>query len=298
MDTRLPTYALYGEHGHTIGTDWLHCESIAERSRLHDWEIRPHRHESLFQILYIRRGSVRVQLDGRSAALAAPCAITVPALVPHGFRFSPRVDGVVVTVLEQHIGKLLDSEPVLRARVMRAQYERLEGPNADAVGSAALALRGEFLATAAWRALGIDLALVQLSVALGRSLRDDIALPAGEGARSLEHVRRFRAIVEARFRGQPSLTECAQSLGITTTQLNRVCRQVTRQTALDLLHARTVLEAQRELAYTTMTIKQIGLGLGFVDAAYFTRFFQRHTGRAPTAWRAQAVRAGAAASPP
>jgi len=57
-----------------------------------------------------------------------------------------------------------------------------------------------------------------------------------------------------------------------------------------VLHARLVLEAQRDLAYTTMTIKQIGLGLGFADAGYFTRFFQRETGRTPTAWRAQAAR--------
>jgi AraC family transcriptional activator of pobA len=51
-----------------------------------------------------------------------------------------------------------------------------------------------------------------------------------------------------------------------------------------------VLEAQRDLAYTTLSIKQIGLDLGFADAAYFTRFFQRETGLTPSAWRARAAR--------
>ena len=37
-------------------------------------------------------------------------------------------------------------------------------------------------------------------------------------------------------------------------------------------------------------MKQIGLGLGFADAGYFTRFFQRLTGHTPTAWRALALR--------
>ena len=69
MNTRLPTYALYGETGGkpAYGADigWLHCESIAERSRLHDWEIGVHRHESLFQLLAIRSGSCDTTLDGQ-----------------------------------------------------------------------------------------------------------------------------------------------------------------------------------------------------------------------------------------
>ena len=34
----------------------------------------------------------------------------------------------------------------------------------------------------------------------------------------------------------------------------------------------------------------VALGLGFADAGYFSRFFQRHTGHSPTAWRALAAR--------
>jgi AraC family transcriptional activator of pobA len=60
--------------------------------------------------------------------------------------------------------------------------------------------------------------------------------------------------------------------------------------ALGVLHALLMLEAQRDLAYTTLSIKQIALGLGFGDAAYFTRFFAREAGMTPTAWRERAVR--------
>ena len=47
-----------------------------------------------------------------------------------------------------------------------------------------------------------------------------------------------------------------------------------------------MLEAQRDLAYTTLAIKQIADGLDFTDAGYFTRFFQRQTGHTPGTWRA------------
>ena len=55
--TRLPTYTLYGEPGRGQAIEPLHCERIAERSQRHDWEIAPHRHEALIQILHIQRGT-------------------------------------------------------------------------------------------------------------------------------------------------------------------------------------------------------------------------------------------------
>ena len=98
------------------------------------------------------------------------------------------------------------------------------------------------------------------------------------------------ALVEARFREQPTLAALAAEVGITPTQLNRVCHQVLGHSALGVLHGRLLLEAQRDLAYTTLSIKQIGLSLGFADAGYFTHFFQRLSGHTPTAWRALAAR--------
>jgi AraC family transcriptional activator of pobA len=288
---RLPSYALYGETQANADVDWLHCESIAERSRLHDWEIQPHRHEALFQILVVRRGAARVHADGRTTPMNGPCVVTVPALSAHGFAFSEDVDGVVFTVVEQHLRQLLSRQPALRARMLQLRCEALPADAVPVVDEAALALRDEHAGTAAWRSLAIDAALVRLVVALQRAWPDAQAMPPdGRGGRAMEQVQRYRAMVEQRYRDQPALTECAAELRITATQLNRACRQVLGRSALAVMHARIVLEAQRELAYTTLTVKQIGLGLGFADAGYFTRFFQRETGATPTAWREAAGR--------
>lgn len=290
---RLPVYALYGEQGRTRGTDWLHCETIAERSRRHDWEIQPHRHGQLFQFLHIHRGRAEVLLDRAAGTLNGPGVLAVPALVPHGFRFSRDVDGTVVTVVERHLARLLAGTPALSVRVMQAwQLAWTPGDEAaQAVHAAMRALRHEFAASGAWRDLALDAALLRLAVALGRAApATEAAADAAAPQRALAHVRRLRALVETRFREQPTQSELAGAIGITPTQLNRACRQVLGHPALAVLHDRLVLEAQRELAYTTMSIKQIALGLGFGDAGYFTRFFQRKVGQTPTAWRALAAR--------
>ncbi len=293
----LPAYALYGEQGRIQATDWLHCERIAERSQRHDWEIRPHRHESLYQILHLQHGAATAWLESGSQTLTGPCVLLMPALVPHGFVFSPDVEGTVVTVLEHHLRRVLQGAPPLVALLM--QPTLLQWPAATAaagsVHDAVDRLRNAFADTAAWRDLALDAALLHLAVLLGRLVpaadRPGAApAVAASGARALAHVRRFRDLVDAQFRQQPTLALLSRSLGITPTQLNRLCHQVLGHSALGVLHGRLVLEAQRDLAYTTQSIKQIGGGLGFADAAYFTRFFLRQTGHTPTAWRALTAR--------
>ena len=61
------SYSLFGESQHL--PDVLHCETIAERSVLHDWELAPHRHARLHQVLLITSGGGVAHLDGERHAL-------------------------------------------------------------------------------------------------------------------------------------------------------------------------------------------------------------------------------------
>ena len=291
MTARLPTYALYGETrskpGFEVDIGWLHCESIAERSRLHDWEIGAHRHESLFQLLVIRSGSCDTTIDDQRLKLRGPCLVTVPTLVVHGFHFSPDVKGMVATVQEQRVQGLLASDPALMERVMQPHAQAITRDAAAEIDRAVQALLREYHGHADWRGIALDMTLLHLLVLTGRALTDVTQGHEPRGQRALDHVQRFRQAVGRRFREQPSMAACASELGITPTQLNRACQQVLGHNALGVLHARLLLEAQRELAYTTMSVKQIAFGLGFADAGYFTRFFQRHAGCPPSAWRSE-----------
>jgi AraC family transcriptional activator of pobA len=50
MIERIPRFFLYGEADQEAGLHFLHVETIAARSILHDWHIAPHRHSNLFQL--------------------------------------------------------------------------------------------------------------------------------------------------------------------------------------------------------------------------------------------------------
>ena len=202
----LPTYTLYGELDSRPATDWLHWESIAARSSRHGWQIQAHRHATLFQILYIGRGRGEAAIDAQVSPLRGPCVLTVPALVPHGFRFKPGIDGSVFTVLQAHIEQLLAATPALPARVLQPRVTALHG-------DAAAQLKAEFLGTQAWRALAIDAALCALLVALERAAPRAEPQRAARGSRATMHLERYSALVDRSFRTQPSLAALALRLG-------------------------------------------------------------------------------------
>src|SRR5437764_9413875 len=97
----LPLFHLYGDPPDDQAFDFIHIETIASRSSIHDWTIRAHRHRNLFQILVIERGGGEMTFEAAAAAFAAPAAILVPPTIVHGFRFDPEVtDGWVLSFTE------------------------------------------------------------------------------------------------------------------------------------------------------------------------------------------------------
>src|ERR1700692_5135403 len=96
MASTLPLFHLYGDPPDDQAFDFIHVETIASRSSIHDWTTRAHRHRNLFQILLLERGGGEMTFDLARLTFAAPAAILVPAAVAHGFRFAPNVtDGWV-----------------------------------------------------------------------------------------------------------------------------------------------------------------------------------------------------------
>ena len=55
----IPRFFLYGEPPRDADERFLHVETIADRSRLYEWRIRPHAHRDLHQLLVISRAAVK-----------------------------------------------------------------------------------------------------------------------------------------------------------------------------------------------------------------------------------------------
>ncbi|WGS18729.1 MULTISPECIES: helix-turn-helix domain-containing protein [unclassified Bradyrhizobium] len=98
-------------------------------------------------------------------------------------------------------------------------------------------------------------------------------------------VMRFRELIEQHYRDHPPLGFYARKLGVTTARLNSCCRVTTGRSSLALINDRLLTEAKRSLLYSDMTVNEIGVALGYDDAAYFNRFFSRRVGLPPGRFR-------------
>lgn len=287
----IPTYALYGEAEGDPGADWLHCETIQSRSSLHGYRIDPHRHETLFQILHLRSGRAELVMDGQSRALDGPFIITLPPLVVHGYTFSPDVEGHVLTFFENRLGDILAAAPELMEHVRTTRILPLNRPNlADAMAAEIEAIAEEFEGHAPGRLGVIEARLALVLIGLYRHSSPHGAEEAANGRKALQHLQRFRNLVDQDFRSHRPVGAYAQRLGLTAAHLNRLCRQHLNASALDVIHERLVLEAKRYLTFTTLSAKEIALTLAFDDAGYFARFFKKRTSLTPLQYRAMQQR--------
>lgn len=279
----VPTYSLYGVNSAEPLLDQLHFESIAARSQLYAWEIKPHRHERFLQILYIHSGSGEALLDGRRERLASGSLICVPPHHVHGFVFSPDVDGIIVTMTDSYLRTLLAGVPGTLPLFEHPRHERVA--RRHPLASALAMFRAEMASVAPWRGAALSALLTLVLVGIARIAEASGPAAARASSRPARHFQQFQQLLETDYREQKEMTYYADTIGITPTQLNRICRQLAGQSALQLIHARVLAEAQRDLLFSDLDIKQIAMTLGFSDAGYFSRFFARLAGQTPTAFR-------------
>lgn len=293
----IPAYVLYGDQQPPGWMDMVQVERIPERSSLYQYDIAPHIHDGLIQVLYVTEGGGEVFVDGVHWEIEPPALIVIPTRHVHGFHFRRSVDGPVVTAAQQPLESLCavgapSVLPFLRRPLVlhvppRQRHHEALAPLFEAITrETRLHTPGE---PAAGSALLMAL-FVQIARLANLLLADpsDPATSRGDRPRKAAQVERFRALLDQHFRERWPVERYAEELGISAGQLSRLCREQLGRSALDVVNARVLHEAERELVYSILGVKQIARLLGFADEAYFGRFFKKHTGRTPTEFRALA----------
>ena len=287
----LPLFHLYGDSPDDQAFDFIHIETIASRSSIHDWTIRAHRHRNLFQILVIERGGGEMMFEATTLTFAAPSAILVAPTTAHGFRFTPQItDGWVVSFTEdvaEALGertgealarlKALAAEPVVPL-ASDAEITRLSGLCSDLHEERFLARDGYRIAMRGLLAL---IAIEVWRLAQSRARSGSVTLKPADAT-----VESLRRLVEAHFRQQRLLGFYAAKLAMTSDRLNDHVKRATGVTAGHLIRQRVLTEAKRQLVFTAQPIHEIADDLAFSDQSHFARFFRKQTGMTPQEFRA------------
>ncbi len=113
------------------------------------------------------------------------------------------------------------------------------------------------------------------------------------GAQELQFKRRnvitsgFLHLLQNNIKRERSLQFYARQLTVTADYLARVVKQVTGNTASQLIDNAVIIEAKLLLANPSLSIAQVAQHMAFSDQSVFGRFFRQHTGITPSRYRSQ-----------
>ncbi len=292
MKRSIPNYDLYGDQSQDGWVNAFQFERIHVRSSSYNYDIRPHTHDSFIQVLYLRSGGGEITINDARYHATEPTLLLIPAQNVHSFRFTPDVDGPVVTAAQKPLESMAavlmpELLPVLRRHAVLTLDA--SSRHADALMPLFQGIEREWRMHAVGQvAAGMSLILA-LMVQIARLSNVLEPAPMANNSRKAQQIERFRALVDEHFRDRWAIETYASEMGLTSGHLTRLCREVLNASSQEVVNARILHEAQRELVYSVDGIKKIATILGFDDEAYFTRFFRKQTGVTPSEFRKNAL---------
>jgi AraC family transcriptional regulator, transcriptional activator of pobA len=100
-----------------------------------------------------------------------------------------------------------------------------------------------------------------------------------------ERVEQLLELIEKHIASHKQVSHYAEMLNLSSYQLNAITKATLGKTCSELINDYIILECKRYLLATSNQINQVAYHLGYEDVSYFIRFFKKHTGHSPEAFR-------------
>ncbi len=297
----IPHYFLYGETAPTDALEYIYIASLEESLPKHNWEIHPHRHDNLHQLLILEQGTVLVQMKDYKSEEVGPCILSIPSKEVHGFVHQPGVRGYIVTIVDSYLhGVFAETERQKFSNLFNeALVIRLDPDKKVSWDFEMIMLRivEEYRHQKPGQTCVIGAYLKIIFVLMGRLSSQSLTAKQGHqyDAR-IKNYESFVKLMEEHYTKHWSVSEYADALGLTSGRLNRLCQRYTGQNAMQIIHGYLISEAKRKLIYLDMSMNEVAYDLGFKDPAYFSRFFAKHCNEPPGKFKLRMRNPGAEGS--
>lgn len=287
MKALLHYSGLYGDELLRPTSDFIHCEPLEERSKAFDWKISSHFHADLIQIFFIKLGQGQFVLDNESIDIEPNSILIIPANTMHGFHFYEGIEGEVLTISQNFLEGIFKTNPNIFNQVV--SLPKLTFKNNPEAFKGAMELYSEIttelLINKPEKYFAIRGFLGLLFLQLYRLSIDEKRQELLANNKSLVYYQKFLISIKQNIDQEKKVSDHAKELQITAVHLNRICRQVSNKSALQVMQEILIMEAKNYLLNTGYSISEIAYLLNFNDPAYFNRLFKKHVGVPPGEFR-------------
>lgn len=232
-------------------------------------------------------GSARLIGPAGETAVDAPCLIWLPVGATARLRLPAGARGFALRLTETVIGRAMPIG-VLSGHIRQTvggQVLAFDSGGAGAFGRLrglfeeieAELTRGQPGSEAAVQML-VSLALIHIWRAAAPRIERPVPLPS-------RTVQDFLGLVELHLTQHWTVGQYAETLDVSRDRLNSIVRRAIGRTPHAHVQARLMEETKTLLLQSDLSMAQIAYRMGFSDAAYFNRFFQRHEDVPPGKYR-------------
>jgi AraC family transcriptional activator of pobA len=286
-DRREPSVDSLAPAGPPLQVAWLRDASFGEVTERGAWT--PHRHD-YHELIWGRQGSGLHRVDGRASPVTARTLTVIGRGQIHVFERGEHLSGAVVRIGEE----LLDDQG---AAALRGSWS----PGASAPPSVPVPagevdrlqaliemLAAESARPPDGRSLDAERHLVAVLLLWLERWQDATRTERHDGGDPATLLyRRFIGMLERDFARHGDAAHYADELRVPQAALTRALTAATGHGTKELVTERRMLEAERLLRFSELTVGELAFRSGFSDPLYFSRAFKRRHGVSPTEYRAR-----------
>lgn len=235
---------------------------------------QPHKHKNYIEIIYLSKGHGIHTIDHTSFPIQVPTVFLVRQEQVHYWDITEEPEGYVILLRKGFLQQSLDNElKHALSRLSALNCLQLTANDTIETLFELLVKENEFIVVEGLlRALLVKLLAVAQPVVLKKHTSNDLLVL-------------FRELLDDTDDLQNNVAYYATKLNTTPQNLNAVCMKMLQQPASQTIAEYIINEAKRLLLYTDIQVAQIGHRLHFKDNSHFIKYFKRHTGDTPQAYR-------------
>ena len=284
---RAPSVDSLASAGPPLQVVWLRDASFGEVTER--GARTPHRHD-YHELIWTREGSGLHRVDGEPSPVTARTLTVIARGQIHVFERGERLWGAVVRFGDE----LLDDRG---AAALRSSWSPgASGPpsvpvpegEVDRLEALIEMLAAETGRPPDGRSLQVERHLLGVLVLWLERWQDATRTERHDGGDpALALHRRFIGLLERDFTDHGDAAHYAEALRVPQAALARALTAATGRGTKELVTERRMLEAERLLRFSDLTVGELAFRAGFSDPLYFSRAFRRRHGVSPTEYRAR-----------
>ncbi len=263
----------------------FYANTISDHLTKNHSRIEAHHKHNFFAVFLFTRGSGIHEIDFNSYEVKPGSVFFLYPGQTHKWELSDDVNGYLFFHSQEfyetgHALNILRDFPFFESNQTEKCFY-LKTPETHIAQQLFEVLLQEYL-TNQWKKKAMIIGvLTQLYVHFTRwiELKSDINFKALQQYQTI--FTRFEEVLNQHFITLRQANAYADILNISQKHLNRVIKSITGKTTTTVITERVLLEAKRQLVFTSKNVNEIATDLHFEDASYFNKLFKKHTKETP-----------------